>query len=68
MRLGTKLPIELYDLKTDPAETNDVAAQHPDVVKRFEEYLKSARTDSELWPIRENVRRGTPRTQTLPKP
>ena len=59
VRLGTKLPIELYDMKSDMAETRDVSAQHPDVVKRFEEYLKSARTDSELWPIRENVRRGT---------
>jgi len=58
VRLGTKLPIELYDMKTDAAEQHDVAAAHPDVVKRFEEYLKSARTDSEIWPIRENVRRG----------
>jgi arylsulfatase A-like enzyme len=59
VRLGTQLPIELYDMKTDIAETRDVSAQHPGVVKRFEEYLKSARTDSELWPIRENVRRAT---------
>ena len=59
VRLGTKLPIELYDMKTDIAEAHDVSAQHPDVVKRFEEYLKTARTDSEIWPIRENIRRGT---------
>ena len=58
VRLGTKLPIQLYDMKTDIAEAHDVAAQHPDVVKRFDEYLKTARTDSEIWPIRENVRRG----------
>ena len=64
VRLGTKVPIELYDMKTDIGETNDVSAQHPDVVKRFEEYLKSARTDSEIWPIRENVRRGTPNANT----
>jgi len=57
VRLGTKLPIELYDMKTDAAEQHDVAAQHPDVVKRFEEYLKTARTESATWPIRENVRR-----------
>jgi arylsulfatase A len=58
VRLGTKLAIELYDMKTDIGEVHDVSAQHPDVVKRFEEYLKTARTDSEIWPIRENVRRG----------
>ena len=53
VRHGLKKPIELYDLKSDPGETTDVAAKHPDVVRRFEEYLKSARTDSEIWPIRE---------------
>jgi arylsulfatase A-like enzyme len=54
VRHGLKKPIELYDLKTDLGEAHDVAAQRPDVVKRFEEYLKTARVDSEIWPIREN--------------
>ncbi len=53
VRLGTKRPIELYDLKTDLGEQHDVAAQHPHVVKRFEDYLKAARTDSRIWPITE---------------
>lgn len=31
----------LYDLQTDPGETNDLAAQHPDIVKRLDaEYDK----------------------------
>lgn len=55
VRLGTKLPIELYNLKTDLAEKENVAAAHPDVVKRFDAYLRSARTESDLWPITENV-------------
>jgi arylsulfatase A len=59
VRLGTKKPVELYDMKSDVAEANDVAAQYPDVVKRFEEFLKTARTESSLWPIRENVKPGT---------
>ena len=55
VRLGTKQPIELYDLKTDLAEAQDVAARHPELVKRFAEFLRNARVDSEKWPIRENV-------------
>ena len=47
--------MELYDLNGDPGETRDVASTHPETVKRFEEFLKTARTDSELWPIRENL-------------
>jgi len=45
-------PLELYDLKNDLGEQNDVAAKHPEVVKKIEEYLKTARTESELWPIK----------------
>lgn len=47
--------METYNMKADPAEAHDVAAAHPHVVKRFEDYLRTARTESELWPINENV-------------
>jgi arylsulfatase A len=60
VRHGTKKPIELYDLRTDLAETKDVAAANPEVMKRFEDYLKTARTDSEVWPIRELPQRNRP--------
>lgn len=45
-------PLELYDLATDVAEANDVAAQHPDVVAKIEAYLKTARSENEHWPMR----------------
>ena len=45
-------PIELYDLRKDLGETNDVAAQHSDVVKKIEDYLKTARTEDVKWPIK----------------
>lgn len=45
-------PLELYDLKNDLGEQNDVAAKHPEVVKKIEDYLKTCRTESELWPTR----------------
>ncbi len=43
-------PIELYDVVGDVGETKDVAAAHPDEVKRFETFLKTTRTPSERWP------------------
>ena len=45
-------PLELYDLKADLGETNNVAAKNPAVVERVEAYLKTARTESADWPIR----------------
>ena len=43
-------PLELYDLKRDLGEQKDVAAARPDVVRKIEAYLKTARTPSVLWP------------------
>ncbi len=45
-------PLVLYDLKADPGESKDVAADHSDVVKAIEDYLQTARTDSKEFPIR----------------
>jgi len=45
-------PLELYDLREDPGEQHDVASAHPDVVAKIETYLKTARTESEPWPLR----------------
>lgn len=50
VRLGPGAALELYDLKTDPSESMDVAAKHPEVVQAMETLLKSARTPSPLWP------------------
>lgn len=47
----TKLAIELYDLKNDPAEATDVAAAHPDVVARMEKVLREQHTRSEVFPF-----------------
>ncbi|MBI5863840.1 MAG: hypothetical protein HZB38_04915 [Planctomycetes bacterium] len=30
-------PFELHDLSVDPSEQNNIAAQHPDVVRRMNE-------------------------------
>ena len=51
IRSGADGPLELYNLKTDPGEKENIADKHPDVVARIEDYLKAARTDSKDWPI-----------------
>jgi arylsulfatase A len=38
-------PIELYNLKDDPAETKNIAAQHADIVARMNELMKSSHAD-----------------------
>ncbi len=45
-------PLEIYNLKSDIAEKNDVAKQNPAIVAKFEQYLKTARTESAAWPIK----------------
>jgi hypothetical protein len=42
--------LELYDLSKDISEKNDVAAQNPAVIEAIENYMKTARTESENWP------------------
>jgi len=37
-----KSPIRLYDLSKDIGEKNDVAAQHPDIVKKIGEIMETA--------------------------
>ncbi len=44
-------PIELYNLKNDISEKNNVAVRHPGIVAKIEECMKSARTTSEHWPL-----------------
>ncbi len=46
-------PLELYNLKRDPSESKNVARNNPEIIKDFESYLRSARTGSRLWPIRQ---------------
>ena len=52
VRVGKDRPVELYDLRVDIGEKNNVARAHPDIVAKIESLLKSARTDSEHWPVR----------------
>jgi len=51
VRLEPGAELELYDLATDSAEQDNVAGEHPKVVARIENYLKTARTESTHWPV-----------------
>lgn len=48
---GIDKEIELYDLENDVSEKNNVADQHPEIVAKIDELLKTARTESELFPL-----------------
>jgi arylsulfatase A-like enzyme len=44
-------PIELYNLRNDIGEKDNVAIRHPEIVAKIEAYMKAARTPSEHWPL-----------------
>lgn len=44
-------PIELYDLDTDPSESQDVAAENPDVTARLQVLMQQARQASQEFPF-----------------
>ncbi len=49
VRNGLGKPLELYDLKADVGEKENVADKHPELVTKIEALMKAARTDSERW-------------------
>lgn len=49
MRTG---PIELYDLGTDPGETTDLAARHPQIVAQLEAMMNEAHIPHPNWQVR----------------
>ena len=47
----TRAPIQLFDLASDAAEKNDVAAKNPRIVARAAELMRTARHDNDHWKI-----------------
>lgn len=50
LRLAPTEPLELYNLKSDPAEEKNVAAEHPTIVAKLEEIMKVEHTEPKEWP------------------
>ena len=50
-------PIELYNLRNDIGEKFDIAEQHPEIVVKIQEYIKTARTASKYFPSLGNTQK-----------
>ena len=50
IRLGTEEPIYLFDLKNDPEERNNLAADHPEIIRRMAEIMAEAHQPTPYWP------------------
>ena len=46
-----KVVTELYNLASDPGEKQNIADEHPDVVKRLEAIMQAEHTPSDIFPI-----------------
>jgi len=44
-------PFELYNIRTDNSEANNVADVHPGIVKKISEFMIATRTPSEEFPL-----------------
>jgi len=44
-------PLELYDLSQDVSEKHNVAAQHPDIVKKMLSLMQEAHAPDKNWPL-----------------
>jgi arylsulfatase A-like enzyme len=57
VKSGPKAKIELYDLKVDAAESDDVATEYPDLVAKAVALMTAARVDDPNFPMRESPRK-----------
>ena len=48
---SANLVTELYNLKNDPGESNNIANKHPEIVRKIESIMVEAREPSKLFPL-----------------
>ena len=51
-RRNPDAPLQLFDLEKDLGETKNIAADNPEIVKKLMGFIKSAHTESPLWPTK----------------
>jgi arylsulfatase A-like enzyme len=44
-------PIQLFDLTTDPKESKDISAAHPEIVKEINRIMKEEHVEVEAFPF-----------------
>jgi arylsulfatase A len=54
VRNGPSKPIEIYDLKTDATESQNLAAEKTELVAKAEAMMKAARVDDPNFPLRDS--------------
>jgi arylsulfatase A len=57
VRLAPSRPIELYNLKSDIGEENNIADRHSDIVAKAKEIMDKVRTDADVWPLKDKAGR-----------
>ena len=51
IRLGREEAIQLYNLEQDLGETNDIAAEHPEIVKKIAAIMQEAVKPHPRYPV-----------------
>jgi len=54
VRPGPSQPVELYDLENDIGESQDLSDDHQEIVQKMEAYLATARTESDIWHLKDS--------------
>ncbi|BDS05141.1 N-acetylgalactosamine-6-sulfatase [Oceaniferula spumae] len=57
-RRGTKDPLEIYDLSKDPSESENIAADHPDIAKEIDAIMTAEHTPSPHYTTPEHAKMG----------
>jgi arylsulfatase A-like enzyme len=57
---GPNAPMELYNLREDSSEKNNVAAGHPDLVLKAKTLMQQARVDDPNWPMQPRPKQKQP--------
>ncbi len=53
VQIGIDDPFEVYDLKNDISESNNIALDQQNLIAKAKEILKIVRTESEIWKLPE---------------
>jgi len=57
VRLAPSRPVELYNLKYDIGEENNIASNHPDIAAKATEIIEKSRTGADVWPLKDRTKK-----------